>query len=224
MHEPIDRWSLVELNGHYMNLRMQVSPSMDRRELLPENQFRLYAVGMRYPQGLSREGVVLEEVQEGVYDVSTTAGAVRLIVASQLRLVEHNALLHLLSGDEERALYGARHYPLVSSDASTLLQSLVSRYRLEAKEMNPRQLMDELKKKTIREVLESSTVEERLEGIPLERRLEGIPLERRLEGIPLERRLEGIPPDQLADLLTPEQLEALKKRFLKNGASGTGGE
>src|SRR5437773_3847554 len=37
-------WTLHELVGHYVNLRKQVSPAMDEDELLPEDQFRLYAV------------------------------------------------------------------------------------------------------------------------------------------------------------------------------------
>src|SRR5947209_2183809 len=48
--EKLSLWTLYELVGHYVNLRKQVSPSMDEDGLLPEEQFRLYAVCARYPQ------------------------------------------------------------------------------------------------------------------------------------------------------------------------------
>src|ERR1700722_14218869 len=37
--EALDDWALKELTGHYVNLRKQVSPSMN--VLLPESDFRL---------------------------------------------------------------------------------------------------------------------------------------------------------------------------------------
>jgi hypothetical protein len=69
--EKLSLWTLQELVGHYVNLRKQVSPSMDEDELLPEEQFRLYAVSARYPQQLASQlGTALRPVMEGVYDVS----------------------------------------------------------------------------------------------------------------------------------------------------------
>jgi hypothetical protein len=51
--DKLSLWTLYELVGHYVNLRKQVSPAMDEDELLPEEQFRLYAVCARYPQQLA---------------------------------------------------------------------------------------------------------------------------------------------------------------------------
>src|SRR5262245_40373404 len=48
--EALDGWALSELIGHYVNYRKQVSISM--QELLPETDFRLFAVSVRFPQGL----------------------------------------------------------------------------------------------------------------------------------------------------------------------------
>ena len=50
--EKMSEWALKELLGHFVNLRKQVSPSMDEDELLPEEEFRLYAVCARFPQQL----------------------------------------------------------------------------------------------------------------------------------------------------------------------------
>src|SRR4051812_39604935 len=40
--EALEDWTLKELTGHYVNYRKQVSPTM--KALLPEAEFRLYAV------------------------------------------------------------------------------------------------------------------------------------------------------------------------------------
>src|SRR5690349_11038005 len=48
--EALDDWTLKELTGHYVNYRKQVSPSLQR--LLPEEEFRLYAVCARFPHNL----------------------------------------------------------------------------------------------------------------------------------------------------------------------------
>src|SRR5579884_1153522 len=47
-NEKRSAWALLELLGHYVNLRKQVSPSMDERDLLPAEQFGLYAVSARF--------------------------------------------------------------------------------------------------------------------------------------------------------------------------------
>src|SRR5437868_4607747 len=61
--EALDGWALNELVGHYVNYRKQASPSM--QDLLPETDFRLFAVSVRSPQGLARQ-TMLNPVQPGV--------------------------------------------------------------------------------------------------------------------------------------------------------------
>ena len=62
-HEALTPWSILELLGHYVNLRKQISPSFDY--LLAEDCFRLFAVSARFPEGLDKV-IPLVEVQEGV--------------------------------------------------------------------------------------------------------------------------------------------------------------
>jgi hypothetical protein len=78
--EALDGWALNELVGHYVNYRKQVSPSVD--DLLPEGDFRLFAVCVRFPRGLSGQ-VQLDKVQEGVYRARHFSGEVRLVVVHQ---------------------------------------------------------------------------------------------------------------------------------------------
>jgi len=79
LHEPFDDWSADELIGHFVNYRKQVSPSL--KELLPEEDFRLYAVCTRYPKKSAKKAV-LKPVSEGVYDSAWGSRDIRLIVIS----------------------------------------------------------------------------------------------------------------------------------------------
>jgi len=51
--EAMNPWTLQELVGHYSDYRKIVSPSTD--QLLPEADFRLFAVTARFPANLSKE-------------------------------------------------------------------------------------------------------------------------------------------------------------------------
>jgi hypothetical protein len=90
--EALDEWALCELIGHYVNYRKQASPSL--QDLLPETDFRLFAVCARFPNHLARQ-LVLTLLREGVYEVRLVALRIRVIVVHQLPREEHNAMLHL---------------------------------------------------------------------------------------------------------------------------------
>jgi hypothetical protein len=76
--EALDGWALRELIGHYVAYRKLVSQSTT--ELLPEEQFRLYAVTARFPQGLSTQ-VPWQQKQAGVYDCGWGLDVVHVVVA-----------------------------------------------------------------------------------------------------------------------------------------------
>src|SRR5207248_10451713 len=92
--EALDGWALNELIGHYVNYRKQASPTM--QELLPEMDFRLFAVCVRFPQNLARRAN-LTPVQPGVYELDHFTGEIRLVVIHELPQEEQNALFHLFS-------------------------------------------------------------------------------------------------------------------------------
>ncbi len=123
--EALDAWTLWELVGHFVNYRKQASPSL--QDLLPEDDFRLFAVCVRYPQNLAQR-VVLTPVRDGVYEVQGLGLRIRLIVVHQLPLAEQNAMLHLFSAREEFLRYGREHYRPHSRDTSTLLYELFKAY------------------------------------------------------------------------------------------------
>jgi hypothetical protein len=182
--EKLSAWTLKELIGHYVNLRKQVSPSMDEDELLPEEQFQLYAVTSRFPQQLAGRDVVLEPVSEGVYDVPILTSRVRIVVANQLPEQEHNAMLHLFSTRLDLLRYGARHGRVRSWETSSLLYQL---YRFVQQEG---EIMPDMLEEFAREA-----VDRLLRDLPVEKRLEGLTVEQLLQ------ELKKLPPESKRELV-----------------------
>jgi hypothetical protein len=187
--EALDGWALNELVGHYVNYRKQASPSM--QELMPEADFRLFAVSVRYPQALARQ-TALTPVQPGVYEVRHFTGLLRLVVVHELPQQEHNALLHLFSARADLLRYGATHYRLRSEETSTVLLQLFQRYRLEVN------LMPDALEEFARE-----TFEELLKTLPVEQRL---------------KLVRDLSPDELLAALSPETRAALAQRLKDYGS------
>lgn len=195
--DTLDGWALNELVGHYVNYRKQASETM--RDLLPETDFRLFAVSVRYPRDLAKQ-IALSEVSPGVYDVDHFSGKLRLIVVHELPLRENNAILHLFSAQVEMVKYGASTYRQKSEETSTLLKRLFDRYKLEVVSMAD--ALTEFARRARKEMCEDPAErKEFLELIPIEERLDGVPLEQRLQGVPLEQRLQGVPLEELRALL-----------------------
>jgi hypothetical protein len=204
--EALDGWALCELVGHYVNYRKQSSATM--QDLLPETDFRLYAVCARYPQNLARQEA-LTPVREGVYDLRVLHLSIRVIVISQLIQQEQNAMLLLFSAKDELVRYAAAHYRPYSKETSTLLLQLLRAYREDPEMANK---LDEYVRQTIDELLKELPAEKRLEGLSPEERLEGLSPKKRLEGLSPEERLEGLSPDE-----SRAALEAVQRRLKKNG-------
>jgi hypothetical protein len=193
--DTLDGEALDELVGHFMNYRKQVSPSM--RDLLPLDQFRRFAVTVRFPRELARQAALVA-VMPGVYEARHFTGVIRIVVACELPREEHNAMLHLFTANEELTVYGAEHYRPYSEETSTLLLNLIARYRGEGLSMAI--TLEELVKRTRREVA--------LEELPA--LLPQLSPEQ-LAGLTIEQRLAGLTPEDLVTRLTPEQRAALLK-------------
>ena len=174
--EPMSGWSLTELLGYYSNYRKQASEGLD--DLLPESEFRLYAVAARYPQGL-RARTALERISEGVYQAEHFSGTLRLIVLGQLPMVPRNAVLLRFSADPARIEYAGQNYVPRSPDGSSLLGELFQGYLSEGVKMP--YTIEQQREDSKRWALKHATVAELLEGVPLEKRLEGLSPEERAE-------------------------------------------
>jgi hypothetical protein len=197
--EKLSVWTLLELVGHYVNLRKQVSPAMDEEDLLPLEQFRLYAVSARYPQQLASQlGPGLRPIRAGVYEANVWGLRIRIVVSNQLPEQQHNALLLLFSTRAELLVYGSRNYHLHSKDSSTLLLQLLRRVQTEIEAMSI----------TLQEFARQS-IEELLKELPAEQILKAVPVEKRLEGLTPEQRVQGMSADELF---------ALAKKLKSTGA------
>ena len=216
--EALDGWALNELVGHYVNYRKQISPSMD--ELLPEGDFRLFAVSVRFPHNLAQQ-VELRPIQPGVYEVRHFTGSLRLVVVHQLPQEEHNAMLHLFSARADLLRYGTEHYRMRSPETSTLLFQLFQRYLREGPLM-PDQL-EEFARQTIEEILRTLPAAELRKHLSPEQRLEGLSPEELRKRLSPEQRLEGLSPDELLAALSPEAREALARGLKDNGSSSQPG-
>jgi hypothetical protein len=170
--EALDGWAMKELAGHSVAYRKLVSRSPS--DLLPEDQFGLYAVAARFPQTLSGR-VPWEQVQAGVYDCRWGTDTIRVVVAGELPREPHNAPLHLFSASPELVGFGGRTYHWRSPNTSGLLVELFEGFQSEGFPM-PFTMEDferefvkkhfpKLSPKDQADVLKSLPAEQRLAGL-----------------------------------------------------------
>ncbi len=157
-HETLDDWAMKELVGADVAYRKLVSPSPS--DLLPAEQFGLYAVAARSPHQLAQQ-VPWQKVQDGVYDCRWGTDTVRVLVAGELPREPHNAPLHLFSAQPELLDFGRNAYQRRSANTSALLGQLFGQLRAEGFTVSY--------------------------TMPPERRLAGMPPEERLAGLSAEQ-------------------------------------
>ncbi len=197
-HEALDGWALHELIGHYVSYRKLVSPAPNR--LLPEADFRLYAVCARFPHNLAQEAL-WETQQPGVYRCRWGTAAIRVIVTRELPEAKHNAPMHLFAAEVNRVRYGQAHYKQRSEKTSTVLKQLLITYGGEGLAMP--YTIDDFVKDFITEHFKDLSPEQR------ERALQPLPAEERLKGLPLDAILKALPPEQLEHL--QQEIQTLRK-------------
>ncbi len=193
-HDALDDWALKELTGHYVNYRKQCTPR--GRPLLPETEFRLYAICSRFPQNLAN-CMALAPAQPGVFDCERGTDRIRIVVAGQVREAPQNALLHLFSASAERVGYGADRYRQRSLDTSSLLGDLFGVYHGEGLAVS--YTMADYRRDKAVEQYQQMTPEERKKA------LQRFPAEERLESLSPEERLASLSPKEIATYLKKRQ-------------------
>jgi hypothetical protein len=188
-HETLDTWAMQELIGHYVAYRKQVSRSPSA--LLPEDQFRLYAVTARFPQKLSTQ-VPWQRRQAGVYDCRWGTDEVRVIVARELPREAHNALFLLFSASPELVEFARRAYRQRSEHTSRLLQQLFE--KLKGEGLNLSYTIEDFERDYVKDHFAKLTPKERQEA---------------LDALPVEERFAGLSAEQIRQYL--ERLEAATK-------------
>src|SRR5262249_14704228 len=180
-HEALNAWALKELVGADVAYRKLVSPSPS--DLLPDDQFGLYAVAARFPHNLSQQ-VPWRKVQGGVYDCRWGTDTVRVVVAGELPREPYNAPLHLFSASPELVEFGRGAYQQRSKETSLLLRQLFERFREEDFAMS--YTMEDFKRDYVKEHFPQLSPEEQEEV---------------LQSLPPERRLAGLSPEQIRQYL-----------------------
>jgi hypothetical protein len=202
-HEPLDAWALKELVGADVAYRKLVSPSPTN--LLPDDQFALYAVAARFPHNLSGQ-IPWQQVQEGVYNCRWGTDTIRVVVAGELPREAHNAPLHLFSAAPELVGFGRSAYKWRSANTSALLGLLFEKLQGEGFAMSF--TMEDFQRQYAKEHFAQLTPAEREEV------LKALPPEERLAGLQPEQRLAGLSAEQIRqylDQLSAERPEAPRK-------------
>ena len=230
LREPLDEWAIEELIGHYTNYRKLVSPSLD--ELLPVDNFQLYAVSTRYPSNLLNNKTSFREVEQGVFELIWGKRLIKVIVSSRVALETRNALWLLFSGKPQRFAYGDEHYQWRHPRERAVLNQLYELYKKEGVVMP--YTMDDFNRDFTQAHLYLLPPEERLKGLPPEDRLKGLSSdvvfkqfspEERLKGLPPEvvfeqfspeDRLKGLPTETIFEQFSPEVIEAYLSQLKKN--------
>jgi len=208
LRQPLDAWALDELVGHYVNYRKLISPSWE--QLLPVEDFQLYAVSTRHPEKLAT-AAALEFIKQGVYEVSWGSRRIRIIVLNEVSQIERNAVWQMFSAIPENVQYGAAQYQWRQPNHSKAINKLFEHYRVEGITMP--YTWDDFERDLKEEVLAKLTPEELLRRLSPEERLEGLPLEELLKRVPPAERLKGLPPEEFLKRLTKEEIEAYLKKL-----------
>jgi hypothetical protein len=191
-HEALDGWAIKELVHHDVAYRKLVSRSTT--ELLPDEQFGLYAVAARFPHNLSGQ-VPWQKVQAGVYDCIWGTDTIHVVVAGELPREPHNAPLHLFSASPELVAFGQGVYQQHSEVTSLLLRQLLERL---GKDFTMSYTMEDFKRDYIKEHFAQLTPQEQREA------LERLTPEHRrelLQSLTPEERLVGLSDEQIRQLL-----------------------
>jgi hypothetical protein len=193
LHEPLDNWAIEELICHYANYRKLISPV---EQLLPQDQFQLYAISTRYPHKLLNQEINFQEIQTGVIDLKWGTRLIRLIILNRIAKEKKNASWLLFSGKGEEFVYANQYYQWRRLSEKAVLNQLYELYR--AQEVIMPYTIEDFNRDFTRE---------HLHLLPPEERLKGLPPESIFEQFSPEERLKGLPPESIFEQFSPEVIE-----------------
>ncbi len=207
MRESFNAWAVEELIGHFVNYRKQSSPSL--KKLLPEKDFRLYAVCTRYPAKLAKQ-IPLKQVKTGVYDFRWGLRDIRLVVTGQIEKKERNAVWLMFSAVGENVHYGFSRYSGKLDEMSITINDLLAAYQKEGV-ITMSYTLEDYRRDIKERALKMMTPEDVLKAFPPQELLKGIPAEEIFRRFSPEERLRG---------LSPEEIEAVLKKMRKPKTKG----
>jgi len=192
LREPLDAWAMDELIGHFVNYRKQISPSMN--ELLPEDQFRLYAVCTRSPKKLDKK-TPLQKIQEGVFEVQWGVRLIRVLVLNQMPLSDRNAIWQLFSSTDRGYLFGQQQYQWKIPNISQIIRMLYAREEIEMT-----YTVEDFQRDLPKELLTMLSKEQRSALI------EDLPAEEMIEHLSPQEMIEHLSPQEMIEHLSPQEM------------------
>jgi hypothetical protein len=218
IQESLNTWTIDELIGHYVNYRKQESASLNK--LIPTQQFKLFAICTRYPNGLEQQGLKLEPQQKAILNLTYGSHQIKILVLNKMPRKQRNAIWQLFSGTGKGFVYGGQNYNWHSKQDRAILNQLYELYKQNGAVM-PYTMNDFVRDYvnenihvlSAEEVLQKFSPDEVLQRYSPEKRLEGLSPEKRLEGLSPEKRLEGLSPEKRLEGLSPETIKAFLKQL-----------
>ena len=140
-------------------------------DMMPESNFKLYAVCTRFPKKLEQQ-LALHRVSQGVYDIVWGTDTIRLIVLSQIPNDAHNAIWRLFSAKRESVIQARDQYKMNQPEISTIIQNLFEIYQQEKidvsytiQDYQKEYVSDHLNLLPVADVLNHYSAEDRLNGL-----------------------------------------------------------
>lgn len=189
--QSLDEWTLDELIGHYVNYRKQIS--LSDGNLLPPEDFQLYAVSTRYPQKLAEKSELIR-VSEGVYDIVWGSRRVRTVVLSRVPETDRNAIWQLFSAIPEHVRYGAAHYRW-KTKTSTVMNCIFGKYGTEGVIMP--YTFEDFERDYAWHCLHSLTPEELIKGLSADEKLRNMMEDAMLGTTPADKIIKRIPKEEM---------------------------
>lgn len=199
-HEPLNPWTLDELVGHYADYRKQESlpKKNNKKTLLPERDFQLYAVCTRYPQKMAKKYTLLK-IQEGVYELPWGSKLVRVIVLSQISQTQKNTMWQLFSSVFSKFDFAKSHHHWRNPELSSVINQLYEHYRVEGVFMS--YTIEDYLRENKQHVLNSSSLEEILKGRSPEDVVKALPMQEVVKALPTQELVKALPLEVIEEYL-----------------------
>ncbi len=141
---------------------------VSKEALLPIEQFRLYAVITRFPQGLA---TTLTKIQAGVYETQWGNHTIRILVLSEFPETPNNVFWQLYSANSRKIYTAKLNYQHKLNKVGSIINRLFEFYKMEGVVMTytvDDYVKDHLNVLSPEEIFQKFSTEERLMGLSVE--------------------------------------------------------
>ena len=182
-------------------------------DMMPESNFKLYAISTRFPKKLAQQ-LALHSISQGVYDIVWGTDTIRLIVLSQIPTGEHNAIWRLFSAKRESVIQARNQYEMNQPKISTIVQNLFEIYQQEKIDVS--YTIQDYQIDYVRDHLNLLPADEVLNHYSAKDRLNGLTARDRLNGLSVEDILDGLMADEILDKASPDVIKLMMQKIAQH--------